>query len=887
VYQYINGSYVLQKNLTFTEPGRYNGYYIKVSGSGDRIFVGDTSGRIQIYYYSTGGNLSLYDTITVSGWTSPNALQVSEDGLTMAVDMLTSSQRTLIYRWSGTWSLSHTIQHNQFQQDGILMTYDASYILLVPCGFVYKKHQDFTYKFTYNLPNDMSAISYTGDFIYNSTLSSSNQLDVLKKETTQIPVEMNGRMEINILKDSVYTDEGVIVRSDYSLDSTVSTVNNTEFGTYTVTYTASENSNVATALRKVTVSPLEFNNLNYILERFESYVEQGANLLPGYELTIDTSNVTTSNTTNVGTFDVVYTATNDTTGHEHVAIRQISVVDTTPPSGSIANPSYQLERFAVFNDPGVENLGTGTYLASTDTRFVDNTLPHNSTFDVIYDLGDDVSNTYLTRTVTVFDITPINASLIGDSSITIERNSTYVDQGVNLDLGSYIANDYLSNVDTSISNNTTFDVVYDIGDGNVYHNVTLIRTVTVIDTIPPIITIIGDNPLNIKVGDTYVERSVTYDQGSYLISTVDNINVNLPGTYTVVYTIGDDVFTSTVTRTVNVDSDLVYNSSVTLGTNYTFDRCDSMGMSYDGSRMVVNNYFRDYFDVYVLSNGSWVHEYTSPALFGITSFSYPLVVSISPDGNTILAGMPIANSNAGQVAVYKYTNGSWGSVTTISGNADEELSRDLYVGSLNPGTCARLNYSGTRFAINYTNGVKVYDLVNGSWSLTQDIQRGSSWFPTLSPDGNTLAVRGGSNVVIYELSNGTWSSTQTINYAASSIGVSNNGTRIAFSSYLGQTIAIYDKSDGTWSLSDTITIPSSPKEIYEIRLAMSHDGNSLAVCNRLHTLAIGYRYYNGQWNASENGYVGLTSGEAVTISGDGNIVAVMESWLSVAIYDYI
>lgn len=424
------------------------------------------------------------------------------------------------------------------------MTYDASYILLLPSSFVYKKLQDSTYEFMYELPNDMSGISYNGDFIYNSTLSSSTQVDVLKKEITQLPVEMNGRIETNILKDSVYTDEGVIVRSDYSLDSTVSTVNNAEFGTYTVTYTASENSNVATAVRKVTVSPLEFNNLNYVLERFDSYVEQGANLLPGYELTIDTSNVTTSNTTNVGTFDVVYTATNDTTSHEFSLVRKISVEDTTGPvitlvDGDIAgNTLYTVERGSTtYTDPGSSTDGGETVLFDTTSLDMNVT----GVYTVNYYATDEYGNIgTANRIVVVEDTVAPVITLIGNSSIVVSAGTTYNDPGATADTGETVT------VDTSGLNMSvvgTYTVTYTATDSS-GNTGTASRTVIVQDTTPPQITLLGANPYLIPLDSSWASEDpgATADGGETVTVETSNLTYTIEtygGNWDAVYSATD------------------------------------------------------------------------------------------------------------------------------------------------------------------------------------------------------------------------------------------------------------------------------------------------------------------------------------------------------------
>jgi|TARA_B100001540_G_C15745544_1_gene614310 hypothetical protein len=72
------------------------------------------------------------------------------------------------------------------------------------------------------------------------------------------------------------------------------------------------------------------------------------------------------------------------------------------------------------------------------------------------------------------------------------------------------------------------------------------------DTVFPVITILGDNPATVELGDTYVDAGATSDGGETVTSsgTVDTSTV---GTYSITYTASDAAGnTTTVTRTVNV-----------------------------------------------------------------------------------------------------------------------------------------------------------------------------------------------------------------------------------------------------------------------------------------------------------------------------------------------
>jgi hypothetical protein len=73
---------------------------------------------------------------------------------------------------------------------------------------------------------------------------------------------------------------------------------------------------------------------------------------------------------------------------------------------------------------------------------------------------------------------------------------------------------------------------------------TAARTVVVTDTWPPILTLLGDNPLMIALGTPFVDPGATATDlcgGDFTGSVISNITVNtaLPGIYTNIYAVTD------------------------------------------------------------------------------------------------------------------------------------------------------------------------------------------------------------------------------------------------------------------------------------------------------------------------------------------------------------
>lgn len=161
--------------------------------------------------------------------------------------------------------------------------------------------------------------------------------------------------------------------------------------------------------------------------------------------------------------------------------------------------------------------------------------------------------------------------LKGDNPETVLQYTFYVDPGAiakdNVD--GIVPTIVTGSVDTSIVG--TYSLTYKATDksGNI---ATKIRTVNVIvppDTIPPTITLNGNNPTIVVQGDTYTEEGATASDdkdGNIPVVITGTVNTATAGTYTLTYTATDSANnTSTTTRTVNVEPLITHNVSTATG----------------------------------------------------------------------------------------------------------------------------------------------------------------------------------------------------------------------------------------------------------------------------------------------------------------------------------
>ena len=145
------------------------------------------------------------------------------------------------------------------------------------------------------------------------------------------------------------------------------------------------------------------------------------------------------------------------------------------------------------------------------------------------------------------DTTPPVITLLGPNPQTIELGSGYTELGATTDDGSPVTIDSSLFVDAVGS----YTISYDSTDGT-NNATTVTRTVNVVDTTAPVISLTGDNPQTIELGLGYTELGATTDDGSPV--TIDSsLFVDAVGSYTISYDSTDGINNATtVTRTVNV-----------------------------------------------------------------------------------------------------------------------------------------------------------------------------------------------------------------------------------------------------------------------------------------------------------------------------------------------
>ena len=295
------------------------------------------------------------------------------------------------------------------------------------------------------------------------------------------------------------------------------------------------------------------------------YSEPGATALDDVDGDIS-ENIDIDNSTvdvnTLGSYQVTYNVS-DAAGNPAIeVIRTVNVVsppdETAPVITLLGDDPLELIIGTPYSEPGA------TALDDVDGDISENIDIDNSTVDVntlgsyqvTYNVSDAAGNpaNEVIRTVNVVaepdNIAPI-ITLIGDDPFEIIEGTPFVDPGALAfdDVDGNISEDIIVD-DSALDINTTgsYPVTYNVSDATGNPATEVIRTVNVVaapDETAPVISLLGDSPLEIMVGAVYEEPGATAtddvdgDLTESIVIDDSNVDVNTPGSYMVTYNVSD------------------------------------------------------------------------------------------------------------------------------------------------------------------------------------------------------------------------------------------------------------------------------------------------------------------------------------------------------------
>ena len=307
------------------------------------------------------------------------------------------------------------------------------------------------------------------------------------------------------------------------------------------------------------------------------YADAGATATDIYDddtaLSLNIITVNTVDTDIVASYTLTYNVS-DVAGNAATEVtRTVNVVDTTAPVITLTGLEIvTIEVGSTYTDGGAtatDNYDDDTTLTASIVTDVSVVVTGTvGSYTVNYNVSDVATNAAIevTRTVNVVDTTVPVITLTGLEIVTIEVGSTYTDAGAaatdNYDDDTALSSNIITvtTVDTDIV--ASFTLTYNVSDvaGNAAIEVT--RTVNVVDTTVPVITLNGDPTVTVEVGASYTDAGAAatdnYDDDTALSSniiTVNTVDTDIVASYTLTYNVSDASGNAAieVTRTVIVE----------------------------------------------------------------------------------------------------------------------------------------------------------------------------------------------------------------------------------------------------------------------------------------------------------------------------------------------
>ena len=272
----------------------------------------------------------------------------------------------------------------------------------------------------------------------------------------------------------------------------------------------------------------------------------------------------------LGGYEVIYSARNNA-GLTTTEKQMITVVDTTIPTlALVGSPSVDVEVHGTYTDAGAtatDNYDVAEAITAAIVPSDDINLDFVKGYTVTYNVADASGNAAkaITRTVNVVDTTIPTLSLVGAPSVDVEVHNTYTDAGAtatdNYDSKAVITAAIESSNDINIDKVGPYTVTYVVTDANGNAAEAITRTVNVVDTTVPVITVEGTNPVDTEVHLAYTDAGATatdnYDSNEGITAAIkasNNLTLHQVGLYTVTYNATDTNGNAALeeTRTVNV-----------------------------------------------------------------------------------------------------------------------------------------------------------------------------------------------------------------------------------------------------------------------------------------------------------------------------------------------
>ncbi len=383
-----------------------------------------------------------------------------------------------------------------------------------------------TYTLTYNVTDSGGA----------GAQSISRIVDVV--DTTAPVITLNGSATLSHPVGVAFTDPGAVVNDSFegsAMVGGVGQVDSDSLGDYVLTYNYSDSSGNAAAQVTRTVSVVDsaapiitLNGSDPLQHEVgTTFVDPGAVSNDAQDGSKDLTGTGSVEASVLGTYVLTYEDTDSSGNAATPVTREVNVVDTIAPIISFAegvDVDLTVEAGVAYVDvpPDVSDSFDTSVTLETLGQVDVNQL---GSYILTYSASDASGNPadVVLRTVTVVDTTAPIITLNGESEVTTEAGEDYVDADA------LVEDSFDSEVSVvvegvvDIGTVGTYTLTFNAVDASGNEAIEVSRTVNVVDTTAPILTLIGDAEVELDFGDSWEDPGVTLEE-----NTTEEIESMLP-----------------------------------------------------------------------------------------------------------------------------------------------------------------------------------------------------------------------------------------------------------------------------------------------------------------------------------------------------------------------
>ena len=251
-----------------------------------------------------------------------------------------------------------------------------------------------------------------------------------------------------------------------------------------------------------------------------------------------------------GSYELKYNVKDSSGNAAQTVTRTVAVVDTVPPVISLVGDSMiTIEVGGSYEDKGATAQdvvdGDLSDQIKVSGEVVANRVGNYQLTYAVTDAAGNVATTKI-RTIAVIDTAPPVITLNGQSNVTIEAGSEYIDLGataIDEEDGDLSGSIQLVG-EVKANKPGSYELKYNVKDSSGNAAQTVTRTVAVVDTVPPVISLVGDSMITIEVGGSYEDKGATAQDVvdgdlSDQIKVSGEVVANRVGNYQLTYAVTD------------------------------------------------------------------------------------------------------------------------------------------------------------------------------------------------------------------------------------------------------------------------------------------------------------------------------------------------------------